>query len=250
MLRKSLLTIILAAVVGFVSAQSLQFEYNGVALANNEKVICDVEPSVTGEMVLEMAIRNLTGEALEVAVEKEVISAVTGTENSFCWGLCFGPDVTLSRPVTVEANSASAPGMLSFHYQVDPTYSGDPAECLPGTTIVKYYAFSDSHPEEKICVEVWFAYNATNVAENVISFGHAYPNPAANQVSFDLKGQGGNIVNAVVYNLLGQEVKSAMVNGSHSRVSFDLSDVQPGIYFCSFFVNGEVQKTEKFIVKK
>ena len=249
MLRKSLLFIALTAFVGYVSAQTLQFEYQGAALANNEKIIFEEAPSAIGEMVLEMNIHNLSDQAVEVTVEKELIKVVEGTENSFCWGQCFGPDVFTSRPpVPMEPNSVSADGALSFHYQVDPTYSGDPDACLPGTTIIKYYAYTTSDPDNKVCVEVWFAYNATEIAENSIDFGHAYPNPASTQVSFDLRGNG--IVNAVVYNLLGQEVKSMVVNASQSKVNFDLSDMQPGIYFCSFIVNDEVLKTEKFIVKK
>lgn len=251
MLKKSLLTIALTALVGFVSAQSLLFEYNGTVLANNEKIIYEEAPSEIGEMVVEMNIKNLLDQAIEVTVEKEVIQAVNGTENSFCWGSCFGPDVFISRPpVLMEPNSTSADGWLSFHYQVDPTYSGDPDQCLPGTTIIKYYAYPATEPDNRICVEVWFAFNATEVAENRIGFGHAYPNPASNQVSFDLKGQNNGVVNAVVYNLLGQEVKSTIVNAAQNRINIDLSDMQSGIYFCSFIVNDEVLGTEKFIVKK
>ena len=54
----------------------------------------------------------------------------------------------------------------------------------------------------------------------------------------------------MVYNLLGQEVKSTVVNGTQGKVVITLDDFQSGIYFCSFFMDGEMVKTEKFIVKK
>mgnify|MGYP002859978121 CR=1 FL=1 len=250
-MKKIVFTLMFMAVMGLMSAQSLQFEWDGTVYANNEVIICDVEPNEWGEMVQEMQIRNLTDETLSVLVEKEHIQIVEGTENSFCWGNCFTPEVFIStRPVEVEGNTVSDPGMLSFHYQVDPTYSGDPSNCIAGTTIVKYYAYPSDNPDDRVCLEIWFAYNATNVAESTISVGQAYPNPASTQVNFDFKAAGNADINAVVYNLLGQEVKSQFINTHEGRVSIAVNDLQPGIYFCGFQANGKVMKTEKFIVKR
>lgn len=251
MLKKLLLSIVLTALVGVVAAQTLQFEFEGHVYANNEIVICDVTPNEIGEMVLEMQIRNLTGRTLPVIVEKEPLKVVEGTANSFCWGMCFGPDVMVSPdPVDVEGLGVSGDHMLSFHYQVDPTFSGDLNECLPGTTVVKYYAYQEGNPSTKICLEVWFAYNANDVAEHTFSFGQAYPNPATSTVHFDLQSESDASIDAVVYNLLGQEVKSQLVSGRQNRVTIAVDDLQPGIYFCRFSVNGEMVKTEKFIVKR
>ena len=251
MSRNTLLTLILSAWVGLVSAQSLQFVYDGTALANNDIIVCEEAPNAFGEMGVNIQIQNLTSYDIPVIVEKEYVQIVEGTSNYFCWGLCLTPETMVSpRPVTLEGNAISADGEFSIHYQVDPTFSGDPMEYLSGTSIIKFHAYPADDPDDRATLELWFAYNPTEVKDNLVSFGQAYPNPASSQVNFNLKGQGDDIVNAVVYNLLGQEVKSKMANGSQSRISIDLSDIQPGIYFCSFFVNNEVVKTEKFIVKK
>ncbi|MBR4391632.1 MAG: T9SS type A sorting domain-containing protein [Bacteroidales bacterium] len=249
MLKKVLLSTALFALVGILSAQSLQFEYDGTVYANNEVVLCEAAPNSIGEMVMEMQLRNLTSEALQVIVEKEYIDIVEGTSNSFCWGLCFDESVFISpRPYELEAGAVSEHGILSFHYQLDPTYSG--TDLLVGTTIIKYYAYPASNPDDKTCIEVHFRYNPENVAENNVQIGKAYPNPASTQIQFDFKGQLHNNIKAVVYNLLGQEVKSTIVNGVQGKVVITLDDFQSGIYFCSFFMDGEMVKTEKFIVKK
>lgn len=257
MLKKSLLFLVLTSIVGILSAQSLQFgslneDGEFQAYANNTKIVCETAPSSIGEMVLEdVAIKNTTSSTIDVVVEKEEVQLVEGTETSICWGLgCYSADVYITRPYPMDGGVTSSFGQLSFHYQVDPTYSGDPNECIPGTTIVKYYTYPFDNPEDKSCLEVWFVYNATNVVENTIDFGQAYPNPASNQVYFDVKSNDGSSIKAVVYNLLGQEVKSIVANGLQSKIKIDLNDVQPGIYFCSFYANDEVLKTEKFIVKK
>ena len=251
MIRKSLLFLLLTAMVGVLSAQSLRFELNGEALENNAIVLCD---SLTpwGEMIQEMEIRNLTDATLEVIVEKEEIQLVEGSQNSFCWGMCYTPAVVVS-PVALPIlpNSVNDPleAGLSFHHNIDPNYSGDPSQFLNGTSIVKYYAYPSDNAEDRICVEVWFAYNAEEVSEHQAFVGRAYPNPASSTVSFDVKSTG--TLEAVLYNLLGQEVARQTVNGmSQGKLSFDVADLQAGVYFCSFIADGQPWKTEKFIVKK
>lgn len=249
MIKKTLLTLSLCVLVGMISAQSLRFEKNGTAYANNEVITVTHPTNNFGEMVVELQLRNLTSDPIDVLVEKEHVSTVEGTENSICWGSCFAPSVFISpNPVTIEGGNLSDEGMLSFHYQLDPTYTGQ--NLIPGTTIVKYHAYPSRNPEDRVTIEVHYAYNPESVAENNIQVSKAYPNPATSQINFDFKGNESGIVKAVLYNLLGQEVDSRMLNSVQGRITFHLDNIQPGIYFCSFFVNDEMVKTEKFIVKK
>lgn len=251
MIRKSIFTLVLLAVIGCVSAQSLRFELNGTVYTDGESIICTYVEE-WGEMVQHMQVRNLANEPVNVLIEKEHIQIVEGTENSFCWGSCYTPDVFISpRPVTLEANAISGENDLSFHHLIDPEYSGDPNNFIPGTSIVKYYAYPENAQDQKVCIEVWFAYNADNVAENhVINFGHAYPNPASTVVRFNYEFDSNSNIEARVYNLLGQEVMRQELNGLQGQLTFSVADLNEGIYFCNLMVNGRAVKTEKFIVKK
>lgn len=260
MIKKTLLTIALCSLFGFLSAQSLRFGLNGEYLENNEIVICNEAPNVDDwmtEMIQEMSLYNLTDNALNVFVAKEEIQLIEGTACSFCWGNCYAPTVMVSpSPKEIPAHSESEPGALSFHYNLDPegnsfTPEGsiDVSLWPAGTSIVRFYAYPENNPNEKVCVEVWFAYNAENVPETPVHLGKAYPNPAVNTVHFDLQG-GHGTVKAVLYNLLGQEVKTQIVPCAQGKIEFTVSDLQDGIYFCSFFVNNEMVKTDKFIVKR
>lgn len=244
----------MCSLFGFLSAQSLQFGYfddDAVfhAYADNERIICNNAPSEWGEIALEkVGIKNLTNASLDVMLEKEVISAVEGTENYFCWGNCYIPATIVSDiPVTIPGGTACEPNALSFHYQIDPTYEG--TNLIAGTTVVKYYTYPEGNPSDRATLEVWFAYNAENVVETPVSFGKAFPNPAGSTVHFDIQGGHGTI-KAVVYNLLGQEVKRQMVDGTQGKIEFIVSDLQEGFYFCSFFVDDEMVKTDKFIVRR
>ena len=157
MIKKSLIFLAFAAMVGILNAQSLRFEYEGEAFSNNEEFICDFTPNFIGEIGVEMKLRNLTNQDLDVIVGKEYVHIMEGTENTFCWGLCFGPDVMESRePKTISANSTSLDGELSFHYQIDPTYSGDVSQYIQGTSTIRYYAYPASNPTDKTYLVVHF----------------------------------------------------------------------------------------------
>jgi hypothetical protein len=112
-----------------------------------------------------------------------------------------------------------------------------------------YSAYDRANPDEKINIIVLFGPGA-GTEEHTIRLGQAYPNPASSQVHFDFSRNGNSNVNVVVYNLLGQEVKSQIASGNQGRISIAVDDLQPGIYFCSFRVDNEVVRTEKFIVKR
>lgn len=238
MLKKSLLTAILAALVGMVSAQTIQFEYDGYVYENGETIISPYNEAF-GEYVTELYIRNLSNDDLNIIVEQDLLEGADGIMMQLCWGQCMvGNEHITSLPVLVAAQTVSI-DMVSLHCLF-----------LEGETgVVKaiYHAYDEDHPESKISIIVLYGETA-NVAETSFNLGQAYPNPASTEVHFDL--QSNDNVNVTVYNLLGQEVKSQLVGAHQNRVNISVDDLQPGIYFCRFSVNGMVERTEKFIVKR
>ena len=74
MIKKSIFTLAFLAVMGWVSAQSLQFEMDGRVFANNEVYVCEATPTSWGEIELKMQLRNLTDKQLNVVVEKEYVA--------------------------------------------------------------------------------------------------------------------------------------------------------------------------------
>lgn len=228
----------LLAVATIVTAQSVRFELDGTIFEDGETVISEYLEDY-GEYQAHMQIRNLTDHELNIIVEREVIETYDDVLTYFCWGQCFAPDVNVSRPaVPVPANAVSD-GNFEAHVMFP--------EVEAGVVVVKYYAYDENTPEDRVSITI-LAGQTAETTENKVAVGHAYPNPASNKVSFNIQHAG--MVEATVYNLLGQEVMTQTVNSqSQSQVSFSVEDLQAGIYFCNFIANGEVLKTEKFIVK-
>ncbi|MCR5645081.1 MAG: T9SS type A sorting domain-containing protein [Bacteroidales bacterium] len=237
-MKKTFFTLILLAVTTLLSAQSFQFEWEGTVYEDGQTIICPFDMEM-GEYVQHMKIRNLTDADLDIVMEQFVIETVPGAIVQLCWGMCMVGDTIVSRPVTVPAQTLSDEE-LSFHVMF--------TEGETGVVAVRYVGYNANRVEEAIALNV-LAGQGANVSENSISLGQAYPNPASTQVHFDFNGNEHSDVTAVVYNLLGQEVKVQSVNGNRGRINIDVDDLQPGIYFCSIQVNKATVKTEKFIVK-
>ena len=244
MIKKSIFTLMFLAVMGWASAQSLQFEWNGNVYAEGETIECTNDEYGYGEYIQHVQLRNLTSTDLDVIVEKEVIQNLDGAINFFCWGACFGPDTYVSpNPVTVAANTVTGEEALSFHVLFD--------ESLYGKVKMRYSAYDQNNPSERVTIVVVFNKSGEGVQEAAsVRFGQAYPNPASSVVNFDYSLNAGDRASISVYNLLGQEVTKQQVNSLQGRLSLSVADLNDGIYFCNLFVNGSAVKTEKFVVKK
>ena len=230
----------LLAVAAIVSAQDLQFELNGTVYQDGETIVSPYN-EMAGEYIQTLFIRNLTDESLNVTVEREILQDIPGTMLTFCWRSCLPPDVNISQAVPIPAQTLSTEEFASH------VMFGEEQ----GIVAIKYYAYSSDQdePNNRISITI-LAGEGAGVTENNVSVGSAYPNPASSQVHFNLKANGNSDVKVMVYNLLGQEVKSQWTNSSAGRINIAVDDFQPGIYFCSFLVNNEIVKTEKFIVKR
>lgn len=243
MIKKSIFALMCMAAIGCVSAQSLQFEWQGNVFAEGETIECTNDEYGYGEYIQHLQIRNTASSAQNVLVEKEVIAPLDGTINFFCWGQCFGPDVMVSpNPVEVPALSVTGSEDLSMHAMYD--------EAVFGDVVVKYYAYDERHPDERVSIVVRFRKSGEGLGDNVrpMTLGQAYPNPATSTVHFNYSFDG-NLC-AVVYNLLGQEMMRQELSANSGQLSFSVADLQAGIYFCAMMVDGRAVTTQKFIVKK
>ena len=243
MIKKSIFTLMFLAVIGCVSAQSLQFEWNGHVFEEGETIECTNDEYGYGEYIQHMQLRNLTSTDLNVLVEKKVIEDLEGTINFFCWGMCFSPDIFVSpSPVAVAANSVTNEEALSFHTMFE--------ENVFGKVQVMYSAYDERHPDEAVTINVVFKKSGVGVIENSrpMTMSNAYPNPASSYVHFNYSFDGH--LSAVVYNLMGQEVARQELNANDGQLTLSVSDLQDGIYFCTMMVDGRAWTTKKFVVKK
>lgn len=78
-----------------------------------------------------------------------------------------------------------------------------------------------------------------------------YPNPAHGQTNVLINGPGGADYKLRLNNVLGSEVRRLLVrpdNQSTTGFALDLSDLPPGLYFCSLLVNDKALLTKRLTV--
>ncbi len=235
------------AAVSFASAQSFSVIRDGEVLPSGERITVTTIDSVFQEMLVEFSVKNNSDHQLDLILSREDIQVVDSIMmmSFFCWDNCYPATVNVSNPESYQPGETK--DGKSFHYS--PNYEVQD-QWIPGTAIYKYSIFDRANPSEAFTVEVWFAYNATSLNEPIAksSFGAAFPNPAVSTVSFQCDVSENVNASLLIYNLLGQKVKAKTIN-KQGKIDVAVDDMQEGVYFCNFVVNGQVVKTEKFIVK-
>ena len=115
-MKKFLLSLVLVAMAGFASAQSLKFE----RLNHDMQVEGEIQPGrfeVVGdinmmyEMTFDMQVTNAGDEAVTITCERIVKSEEVGS-NLFCWGTCLAPSVS-THDLELEPGM---PNMFNAHF--------------------------------------------------------------------------------------------------------------------------------------
>jgi hypothetical protein len=240
-MKKVVLFVLLSMIFGYYGySQSLALADSAGPIANNGNVTWQGH-NMDDEIVSHIFVRNTTSSPIDVIVKKVEISLVTGTLNSFCWGLCFPPNVYVSPPYTLGANKTDS---------VDFTGHYNPST-FAGTSVIRYVFYDSAHPSDTVCVNV--SYDAlyvgiSNQTSNSILSG-AYPNPANNTVNFNYSLNTENTGTVIIRNLVGSVVKQSVLTGTEGKLSIVTADLPEGIYFYSLDVDGKSMTTRKLIVQ-
>ena len=92
---------------------------------------------------------------------------------------------------------------------------------------------------------------ATLTAQTPAPSLSVYPNPARGQTNVQVSGPGGADYKLRLSNILGGEVRRMPVrpeNAPSDGVALDLSNLPPGLYFCSLLVNDKTLVTKRLTV--
>jgi hypothetical protein len=221
-------------------SQSLTLADSTGPLANNANVTR--QGHVNEDIESFIFVRNTTSSPIDVMVKKVEISLISGSVNTFCWGLCFAPNVYVSPdPKTINAFTTDSTD-FSGHYS---------PLTFAGASVIRYVFYVQANPSDSVCVNV--TYNALEVgvhnqtAKNILS--GAYPNPANNTVNFEYSLNTENAGSVIIRNLLGSVVKKSVLTSAEGKLSIFTGDLPEGIYFYSLDVDGKTMITRKLIVR-
>ena len=165
-----------------------------------------------------MFVKNLTSSTISVKVKKVEISLISGSTNTFCWGLCYPPNVYISDPEALDINAHATDSTdFSGHYSPNG---------FEGISTIRYVFFNQANPLDSVCVNIdydaLFVGVTEQTARNILS--GAYPNPANSTVNFEYSLNGENTGSVVIRNLLGTVIKKSDLTSSGNKLSIFTGD--------------------------
>ena len=103
-MKKTFLTLTcLFIITSFVFAQNLRIYRNDTLLANNSVLNITGDNSLT--IVQYLFVKNIANLPVDVKVKKIYNNIVSGSENTFCFGMCYEPSIFVSDIVTIAPNA-------------------------------------------------------------------------------------------------------------------------------------------------
>ncbi len=240
-MKKLLLSAILVLFTVFAFTQSLEIYHEGVLVPDQSSLVVTGDVSVS-ELVIEVDVKNVSSVALDVKAKKFEVDIIPGSQNTFCWGMCFMPNVYVSpSPINIPAGDVCSE--FSGHYQ---------PQANSGVSILRYTFFDMNNPADSVCFYTEFNAGTVGIndpAKDEVSVSNAYPNPASGSTSIDyVLPPSATKATIQVRNLLGSLVREVKLNDRTGTATVDLTGLNDGVYFYSFVVDNQTVETKRLVI--
>lgn len=257
---KKILTTLAVAVLasGQLTAQNSQVELRDVAgnVANGQLLVyagaVDQGQAETQAFEVDVEVHVVGNEDRNLNVRRYELDVQTGTENYFCWGVCYNARWAGDSPVweaypqhalVVPANSS----VSNFHAYHKP-------RGLIGVSRFRYVWFDVSNPLDSVWCDIEFQSGSVGVEElrTGVDDMQVFPNPSLGsnvEIKADLKGSTANTF-LVVYNMVGERLRSILINSAQTRFVLTTTDLASGIYFATIEQNGTSLRSKRFVIAR
>ncbi len=242
-MKNFLLPLFLSSIFCSINAQSLVLTSLNGDTIHNQDVIVIYKDTLTTPIYADAWVKNISAISKDIRVKYDVITEVSGSENSYCWGLtCISPPAPSPSTDTVIIDPD---GFKLF--QGEYFHNGN-----FGTTIIRYTLFDLANPNDSISFTAEYHITPTSIKEltKEIQFSNAYPNPADDICNFNYEIPTGiNNTQLVIYNLIGSSMLQEKILHQKGTIKINTSTYPEGIYFYSLIVENKTLFTKKFIVR-
>jgi len=227
----------------FSQSQNLSLSNDYETFTPDQTIYIWGDSSQYSTIICYLHVTNNSASDIDVLVKKTEISILAGSENSFCWGMCYPPAVFESPDfITISAGQTD---LASF--------SGDYlSKGQIGTSTIRYTFFDKSNSNDSASVIVVYGSSPASINDFASSGSlSVYPNPTTSVANFSYQSSS-SLGNAqlVVISATGAEVYRSEISSDGSPVAIDLSSFNSGIYFYSVIENGQSSGMRKFVVTR
>ncbi|MBK8339366.1 MAG: T9SS type A sorting domain-containing protein [Flavobacteriales bacterium] len=173
-----------------------------------------------------------------------------GTENYFCWGVCYGPQLAGDMP---EWNAAAQHAVTLSPNTPVSNFSGyHVPNGIAGTSTYRFVWYDVGNPTDTAWVDIQFRTTGVGIdeANGVVGAFGVYPTPSAGsdlQLQLEVSGAVNELA-VSVYNMLGERVETLPVRSNTNRIILPAAQLAPGVYFASVERAGAALTTKRFVV--
>lgn len=243
---KKIITSIVLTITGlFVFGQSpvVLNKYTGADISGT---IYDEYAAGNSSILTEFLLHNSDSVSHTYKCRRFIYTVAPDDSTQFCWGgLCYNWGTNLS---SVSQNIVAGDTINFAGYGFKAIFN---TKMSTMTRYVHYQFYDVANPSDSTGVTI--RYNSTvgvNETDKIGgSLSNAFPNPTNEVVSmkYELKeySQKGSVV---IYDMLGKVQKEMILNDKKGTAKIDVSELNPGIYFYSFLVDGKAISTKKLVV--
>lgn len=243
-MKKIITSIALVTVTIFGFAQNL--DVLNVSHAEVSNTIVDVNLPGNTSIITELLVTNTDAVSHTYRCRRTIYTVAADDSTRFCWGgLCYNWPTNLSS-----LSLAVAPGDtmdfadFGFHAEFVSKMS-----TMTRTVHYQFYNIADANDSTGVTIR----YNSTVGVDEMDKVGgtisNAYPNPANMSVSvkYDIN-EFSNTGTIVFFDMLGKEVKEVALSDKKGTAKINVDDLNSGIYFYSFMVDGKAISTKKLVI--
>lgn len=176
-----------------------------------------------------------------VNVKRYETGVQAGTQNYFCWALCYLPRNAGQTPLWVSGDDqAMSPGNV---------FSGFGGYHIPSTTYgsssYRFVFYDVNNPTDSAFVDLAFT-GVLSVADRAAAGAFTIvPNPANTDVTV-MVADGADQVQ--VFNALGERVLQRGVGAADRTINMVVADLQQGVYFVTLLERGRAIATQRLVV--
>lgn len=197
-----------------------------------------------------LTTRNITDQTRAINVKRYELDVLPGTQNYFCWTLCYDAVDAGDRDVWVAHQSVTlVPGE-----EFDGFYGDYLPNGITGTSSFRFVWF-DVDTEDSTSVDVVFtALEPSGVEELVAVRGFsAYPNPSTEgsvTFDYDLAPAAATGAQLALYNLLGERKLVKPLGAAQGRVQVTDGELDSGVWFAVLERDGKAMATKRVVVAR
>lgn len=212
-------------------------------LVNNSTIVVhSTDTSQSAYLDAKVKVKNNTSAELTMYARRIDNTIVPGTMNTFCFGVCYPPDVDTSTVEVKIPGGATDENFLADYYP-----NGQ-----AGATSLSFVFFDNVTLGAPVTANVTIIFNVSGVGVPDVAsslLNEPYPNPASEFTTFTYElPVSAKTAYLCIRSLPGAEVETILLDKASGKAIVNTATLPSGIYLYSLIVDGRVNFTRKMIV--